>query len=253
MTIVLGCLKIVRTPEEVRFWYDDWWRKLIKLLVTFWMARLSTWPQTGWATRIVNQKIKFEASRQIVQALFSSPGDHVLTDVLGNQVNGVAVVHKILTSPFIDPIDKPTYIKATKRVLIKLPSIALADLNNLKLTSARDEARWQYVFSPEAKAKQQGRISTCSNEASSTPLSPISSPTLCPLLPQLPRRFFSPPFAMIFSFAKLHSLSLLAPPGSCERDPSYSTTKSDSSVCCRQTLALPNSEPRPWAFAIIIT
>lgn len=74
--------------------------------------------------RIVNQKIEFEASRQIVQALFSSPGDHVLTDVLGDQVNGVAVVHKILTSPFIDPIDKPTYVEATKRVLIELKVIA---------------------------------------------------------------------------------------------------------------------------------
>jgi protein JSN1 len=74
--------------------------------------------------RIVNQKIEFEASRQIVQALFSSPGDHVLTDVLGDQVNGVAVVHKILTNPFIDPIDKPTYIEATKRVLIELKVIA---------------------------------------------------------------------------------------------------------------------------------
>ncbi|KAG1723671.1 uncharacterized protein EDB91DRAFT_1255570 [Suillus paluster] len=131
--------------------------------------------------RIVNQKIEFKASRQIIQALFSSPGDHVLTDMLGNQVNGEAVVHKILTSLFIDPIDKPTYIKATKRVLIELPSIAFADLNNLKerftrairhaswmnrsdstqLTSARDEARRQYVFSLETKAKQQGRISTC--------------------------------------------------------------------------------------------
>jgi len=34
--------------------------------------------------RIVNQKIEFEASRQIVQAPFLSPGDHVLTDVPGD-------------------------------------------------------------------------------------------------------------------------------------------------------------------------
>lgn len=74
--------------------------------------------------RIVNQKIEPEASRQIVQALFSSPGDHVLTDVLGDQVNGVAVVHKILTSPFLDAEEKPKYIDATKRVLIELKVIA---------------------------------------------------------------------------------------------------------------------------------
>ncbi|KAF5376546.1 hypothetical protein D9757_008311 [Collybiopsis confluens] len=74
--------------------------------------------------RIVNQKIEPEASRQIVDALFASPGDHVLTDVLGDQVNGVAVVHKILTSPFIEPLDKIQYMEATKRVLIELKVIA---------------------------------------------------------------------------------------------------------------------------------
>lgn len=74
--------------------------------------------------RIVNQKIEPEASTQIIEALFSSPGDHVLTDVLGDQVNGVAVVHKILTSPFIDPTQKASYIEATKRVLIELKVIA---------------------------------------------------------------------------------------------------------------------------------
>lgn len=74
--------------------------------------------------RIVNQKIEPDASTQIVEALFCSPADHVLTDVLGDQVNGVAVVHKILTSPFINPADKQNYMEATKRVLIELKVIA---------------------------------------------------------------------------------------------------------------------------------
>lgn len=74
--------------------------------------------------RIVNQKHEPEASFQIVDALFNSPGDHVLTDVLGDQVNGVSVVHKILTSSFIAPDNKAKYIEATKRVLIELKVIA---------------------------------------------------------------------------------------------------------------------------------
>ncbi|KIL69515.1 hypothetical protein M378DRAFT_7372 [Amanita muscaria Koide BX008] len=74
--------------------------------------------------RIVNQKIEPNASKQIVDALFSSPGDHVLTDVLGDQVNGVAVVHKILTSAFIEQSEKQSHIEATKRVLIELKVIA---------------------------------------------------------------------------------------------------------------------------------
>jgi len=74
--------------------------------------------------RIVNQKSELNASRQIVEALFNSPGDHVLTDVLGDQVNGVTVVLKILTSTSIDPADKQNYIEATKRVLVELKVIA---------------------------------------------------------------------------------------------------------------------------------
>ncbi|KAF9519917.1 hypothetical protein BS47DRAFT_1370625 [Hydnum rufescens UP504] len=70
--------------------------------------------------RIVNQKTEPEASQQIVQALFFSTGDHVLTDVLGDQINGVAVVHKILQSPYLDPAQRPTYLEATKRVLVDL-------------------------------------------------------------------------------------------------------------------------------------
>ncbi|KAI0303363.1 hypothetical protein B0F90DRAFT_1809585 [Multifurca ochricompacta] len=74
--------------------------------------------------RIVNQKVEPEASSQVVEALFSSPNDHVLTDVLGDQVNGVAVVHKVLTSPFVDPAKRTAYIEATKRVLVELKVIA---------------------------------------------------------------------------------------------------------------------------------
>jgi len=74
--------------------------------------------------RIINQKTEPEASREIVQAMFVSHGDHVLMDVLGDQVNGVSVVHKVLTSSYIDQAERPTYLEATKRVLIELKVIA---------------------------------------------------------------------------------------------------------------------------------
>lgn len=70
--------------------------------------------------RIVNQKIEPEASTSIVKTLFVSSGDHVLADVLGDQVNGVAVVHKILGSPYIEPPEKALYMEATKRVLVEI-------------------------------------------------------------------------------------------------------------------------------------
>ncbi len=52
--------------------------------------------------------------------MFFSPNDHVLTDVLGDQINGVAVVHKILQSLYLEPTKKPEYLEATKRVLVDL-------------------------------------------------------------------------------------------------------------------------------------
>ncbi|KAH7107414.1 hypothetical protein BKA62DRAFT_764820 [Auriculariales sp. MPI-PUGE-AT-0066] len=74
--------------------------------------------------RIINQKSEPDAAEQILTALFASPGDQVLTDVLGDQVNGVAVVQKILSSTFIEPEEKEQYIEATKRVLTELKVVA---------------------------------------------------------------------------------------------------------------------------------
>ncbi|KAG8885976.1 hypothetical protein FRB97_008514 [Tulasnella sp. 331] len=70
--------------------------------------------------RIINQKIEPEASAHIVKALFFSPNDQVLTDVLGDQVNGVSLVLKILQSPFIDPSQKQSLHEVTKHTLIDL-------------------------------------------------------------------------------------------------------------------------------------
>ena len=74
--------------------------------------------------RIINQKSEPDAAHQVLTALFASPSDQVLTDVLGDQVNGVAVVQKILSSTFIDPADKDVYVEATKRVLTELKVVA---------------------------------------------------------------------------------------------------------------------------------
>jgi protein JSN1 len=74
--------------------------------------------------RLVNQKVEPAASALVIEGLFSSPNDHVLTDVLGDQVNGVSVVHKMLTSPFLVGEQKERCIESTKRVLIELKVIA---------------------------------------------------------------------------------------------------------------------------------
>lgn len=70
--------------------------------------------------RLINQKAEPEASRHITNALFFSANDQVLTDVLGDQVNGVTLVQKILQSPLVDPDQKHSLVEATKKVLVDL-------------------------------------------------------------------------------------------------------------------------------------
>jgi protein JSN1 len=109
--------------------------------------------------RIVNQKIEPDASKQVVDALFCSPADHVLTDVLGDQVNGVAVIHKILTSSFIEPIDRPVCIEATKRVLIELKVIATQAYRRLIEEVGLPVPNFQpsYTPNPAPAAKPRGQ------------------------------------------------------------------------------------------------
>lgn len=113
--------------------------------------------------RIVNQKIEPDASTQIVEALFSSPGDLVLTDVLGDQVNGVAVVHKILTSPFLDPMEKPNYIEATKRVLIELKVIATQAYRRLIEEVGLPVPNFQPTYATNLPTNGKGKISSQSS------------------------------------------------------------------------------------------
>ncbi|KAJ7219101.1 hypothetical protein GGX14DRAFT_434627 [Mycena pura] len=125
--------------------------------------------------RIVNQKIEPNASGEIVEALFSSPGDHVLADVLGDQVNGVAVVHKILTSPFIDPIFKIKYVEATKRVLIELKVIATQAYRRLIEEVGLPVPNFQPTYS--ANMAPGGKVKPTSNNGFGVPGLPSGYPS----------------------------------------------------------------------------
>lgn len=68
--------------------------------------------------RIINQKAEPSASRIILKALFDSPHDQALEEVLTDQVHGSQCITKVLSSQAIDPQDKPRYADAVKRILI---------------------------------------------------------------------------------------------------------------------------------------
>lgn len=52
--------------------------------------------------KVVNQRNEPEAREMVLKALFFSPGDTVLEQILSNQSSGVTFIFKILTSPFLD-------------------------------------------------------------------------------------------------------------------------------------------------------
>lgn len=69
--------------------------------------------------KVVNQNIEPDARDIIVKALFFS-GDQPLEEVLGDQVHGVGLVHKILASPCVADHEKPRIAERVKFILGKL-------------------------------------------------------------------------------------------------------------------------------------
>lgn len=67
--------------------------------------------------RIVNQRDEPEASSVVLEAIFGSPQDAVLRDVLADQVHGVHTIQKIVCGGFVEPADRSMVLSATKRVL----------------------------------------------------------------------------------------------------------------------------------------
>jgi protein JSN1 len=128
--------------------------------------------------RLVNQKVEPQASSQVVEGLFLSQGDQVLTDVLGDQVNGVAVVHKVLTSPFLSPQQREECVEATKRVLIELKVIATQAYRRLIEEVGLQVPMYQTPFGQPAN--QQSPYSKSKNSNFS-----IGSPDLAPMMNNL--------------------------------------------------------------------
>ncbi|KAG9293576.1 hypothetical protein G9A89_005579 [Geosiphon pyriformis] len=70
--------------------------------------------------KIINQRQEPDARDLTIRSLFFSANDQVLEDVLNDQVHGVGVVQKVLSSPYIDPMEKQRLAEKVKMVLGKL-------------------------------------------------------------------------------------------------------------------------------------
>lgn len=70
--------------------------------------------------KIVNQRNEPEAREIILKALFFSPGDEILENILRDQVSGATLIFKVLTTPFFEETMRAEVVKTVAKVLTKL-------------------------------------------------------------------------------------------------------------------------------------
>ncbi|KAF2675559.1 hypothetical protein BT63DRAFT_41679 [Microthyrium microscopicum] len=70
--------------------------------------------------KIINQRNEPEARDTILQALFFSPNDKVLEDILSDQQCGSTLIFKVLTTPFFDEKIRNDVVQNVRNVLIRI-------------------------------------------------------------------------------------------------------------------------------------
>ena len=70
--------------------------------------------------KIINQRNEPEARDTVLQALFFSPNDQVLEDILVDQNCGATLIFKVLTTPFFDEKIRAEVVQNVRNVLIRI-------------------------------------------------------------------------------------------------------------------------------------
>jgi protein JSN1 len=70
--------------------------------------------------KIINQRNEPEARDTILQALFFSPNDQVLEDILNDQQCGSTLIFKVLTTPFFDEKIRNDVVQNVRNVLVRI-------------------------------------------------------------------------------------------------------------------------------------
>jgi len=70
--------------------------------------------------KVINQRNEPEARDTVLQALFFSPNDQTLEDILSDQACGATLIFKILTTPFFDENMRPEVVQNVRNVLSRL-------------------------------------------------------------------------------------------------------------------------------------
>ena len=70
--------------------------------------------------KVINQRNEPEARDHVLKALFFSPNDTVLEQILRDQASGVTLIFKILTTPFLDDMTRPEVVRNISKVLTRI-------------------------------------------------------------------------------------------------------------------------------------
>lgn len=70
--------------------------------------------------KIINQRNEPEARDTVLQALFFSPNDRVLEDILVDQNCGATLIFKVLTTPFFDEKIRADVVQNVRNVLLRI-------------------------------------------------------------------------------------------------------------------------------------
>jgi protein JSN1 len=70
--------------------------------------------------KVINQRNEPEAREIVLKALFFSPGDEILENILSDPTSGATLIFKVLTTPFFDESMRTDVVKNVSKVLTKL-------------------------------------------------------------------------------------------------------------------------------------
>jgi protein JSN1 len=70
--------------------------------------------------KVINQRNEPDAREIVLMALFFSPGDEILENILSDQTSGATLIFKVLTTPFFDEGMRSEVVKNISKVLTKL-------------------------------------------------------------------------------------------------------------------------------------
>jgi protein JSN1 len=128
--------------------------------------------------KIINQRNEPDARDTILQALFFSPNDKVLEDILSDQQCGATLIFKVLTTPFFDEKIRNDVVQNVRNVLIRIkaqPQQGYKRLMDEVGLSTRNGAPRDIHNSREEVPRPSSKHSNVNGHVSTPPVeSPIS-------------------------------------------------------------------------------